>query len=374
MLSLFSHRLFALTCLVACLLLSACQPAAEEPTPPPVAELAAPAPADVGPRIIDDLLARDDYMIYRANHFTGIHYAEAAAGYAAIRLADYLDDETRLHQLLARYETVPGTDSLKEADHVDASVYGILPLQIYMTYGDEAKWDEGLDLADHQWEDPLPEGLTHQSRFWIDDVWMVGSLQVQAYRSTQDTTYLDRAAVEADVYLQQLQQPNGLFYHGPEAPFFWGRGNGWVAAGLAEILSELPPDHPRHAAILAGYRKMMDALLLYQAEDGMWRQLINEESAWKETSSTAMFGYAMATGVRRGLLPEDAFRPAYRQAWTALTGYLNAEGQLTDVCVGTGQSQDIQYYLDRPRSTGDLHGQVPTLWFAHSLLVAGETF
>jgi len=37
-------------------------------------------------------------------------------------------------------------------------------------------------------------------------------------------------------------------------------------------------------------------------------------------------------------------------------------------CVGTGQSTDEQYYLNRPRIIGDLHGQAPMLWFAHSLL------
>lgn len=362
-----------LACLGLCLFLGACETSEEvQPQAAVPTQQATASPAAIGAQVIDDLLARDDYMIYRTDHFTGIHYAEAAAGYAALRLADDLDDEARLSRLLARYETVPGTDALMEADHVDASVYGILPLQLYLTFRDEAKWEEGLRLADHQWEDPRPDGLTRQARFWIDDVWMVGSLQAQAYRSTQDTLYLDRAARMTDTYLERLQQPNGLFHHGPEAPFFWGRGNGWVAAGLAELLSELPEGHPRHASILAGYRRMMDALLLYQAEDGMWRQLIDHETAWKETSSTAMFGYAMAVGVQRGLLPEETFRPAYRRAWAALSGYIN-DGQVTGVCVGTGQSQDIDYYLNRPRSTGDLHGQVPVLWFAHRLLQEDET-
>jgi hypothetical protein len=29
---------------------------------------------------------------------------------------------------------------------------------------------------------------------------------------------------------------------------------------------------------------------------------------------------------------------------------------------------DINYYLNRPQNTGDLHGQAPVLWFAYSLL------
>lgn len=42
------------------------------------------------------------------------------------------------------------------------------------------------------------------------------------------------------MYLDELQRPNGLFYHAPDVPYYWGRGNGWVAAGMAELLQCLP--------------------------------------------------------------------------------------------------------------------------------------
>ena len=114
---------------------------------------------------------------------------------------------------------------------------------------------------------------------------------------------------------------------------------------------------------------MMHALLQYQAEDGMWRQLIDKEASWKETSSTAMFGFAISLGVKEGLLSKEKFTPSYQKAWNSLVTYINEEGQITDVCVGTGQSQDIQYYLDRPKTTGDFHGQAPLLWLAYNLIL-----
>ena len=67
-------------------------------------------------------------------------------------------------------------------------------------------------------------------------------LQTQAYRVTGDRKYIDRAAREMVMYLDELQCPNGLFYHAPDVPFYWGRGNGWMAAGMAELLSSLPED------------------------------------------------------------------------------------------------------------------------------------
>ena len=72
-------------------------------------------------------------------------------------------------------------------------------------------------------------------------MYMLTILELQAYRATGDSKYLDRAANEMVAYLDKLQQPNGLFYHAPDVPFFWGRGDGWVAAGMTEMLRSLPP-------------------------------------------------------------------------------------------------------------------------------------
>src|ERR1043165_8284914 len=108
-------------------------------------------------------------------------------------------------------------------------------------------------------------------------MFMITAVQVQAYRATKDKKYLDRAALEMVTYLDKLQQPNGLFYHAPDVPFFWGRGDGWVAAGMTEMLRDLPADHHQRARILKGYKSVMAALLQYQGKDGMWRQLIDHE-------------------------------------------------------------------------------------------------
>ena len=326
------------------------------------------SPEVIGKKVIDDLFTRNDLMMYITDFWTGVHYAEACVGFGAARLAGLSNDSETINRLSDRYIQVIEDSLVKDANHVDANVYGILPLELYMKNKDEKFLELGLSLADGQWKDTLPGGLTSQVRYWIDDVWMIASLQVQAYRVTGEDIYLKRAAKVVDSYLQKLQQPNGLFHHGEGAPFFWGRGNGWVAAGLAELLSELPDSNPCYNSILEGYKKMMNALLEYQAEDGMWRQLINEEEAWFETSSTAMFGYAMTVGVKKGLLPKDKFVPVSQKAWLSLVEYINEEGKVTDVCVGTGKSNDINYYLERPRSTGDFHGQAPILWFAYSLL------
>jgi unsaturated rhamnogalacturonyl hydrolase len=299
-----------------------------------------------------------------------IIYPEVCAWYGALTFAKLSGDKDLTRRLIARFDPLLGADSklVSTQRHVDYSVFGAVPLEIYIQTKDKKYLDLGQSIADRQWENPTPEGLTSETRFWIDDMFMITAVQVQAYRATGDRKYIDRAALEMTAYLDKLQQPNGLFYHAPDVPFYWGRGDGWVAVGMAEMLRSLPKDHPKRAQILVSYLKMMDTLLKYQGADGMWKQLIDHPESWPETSSTGMFTFAMITGVKNGWLDEKAYGPAARKAWLALTGYINADGDISNVCEGTNKLNDLQYYLDRKRNTGDLHGQAPLLWCASALL------
>jgi rhamnogalacturonyl hydrolase YesR len=322
------------------------------------------SPREIGKRVAERFAASAHL---RTNT---IIYPEVCAWYGALTFAKLSDDRDLTRRLIARFDPLLGADfKLVPAErHVDYSVFGTVPLEIYIQTKDKKYLDLGLKIADRQWDNPTPDGLTAETRFWIDDMFMITAVQVQAYRATGDRKYIDRAALEMTAYLEKLQQPSGLFYHAPDVPFYWGRGNGWVAVGMAEMLRSLPKDHPKRAAILASYLKMMDTLLKYQGPDGMWKQLIDHPEAWPETSSTGMFTFAMITGVKNGWLERKTYGPAARKAWLALTGYINADGDISNVCEGTNKLNDLQYYLDRKRNTGDLHGQAPILWCASALL------
>jgi len=169
-------------------------------------------------------------------------------------------------------------------------------------------------------------------------------------------------------YLDKLQQPNGLFFHAPDVPFFWGRGDGWVAVGMTETLRDLPADHPQRARILKAYQLMMAALLKYQADDGMWRQLIDHRESWEESSSSGMFTFALITGVKNGWLDAATYGPAARKAWIAVAGFVDQNSNVTNVCEGTNKLNSLDYYLARKRRTGDFHAQETILWAASSLL------
>lgn len=328
------------------------------------------SPREIGKKVAERFLTSPHSNFGRPGAPAFITYPESVTWYGALTFAQSTDYKALRTRLIQRFDPLFSTESkmVPFPDHVDKTVFGIVPLQIYIETGNKKYLEMGKSMADKQWEDPQPDGLTKQTRMWIDDMYMVTLVQLQAYRATGDRRYLDRAALEMTTYLERLQQPNGLFYHAPDAPFFWGRGNGWVAAGMAEILRSLDANHPQRARITASYRKMMASLLKFQSENGMWRQLIDHPDAWPETSSTAMFTFSMATGVKNGWLAEREYRRAARKGWLGLVRYLGPNGDLREVCAGTNKGKDAQYYLDRPRLTGDLHGQAPMLWSATALL------
>ena len=329
-------------------------------------------PAIVGGRLVDNFLPRPYRCQVRKDRaHLGIIYPEVVTWYGALTFARAAKDAQRTQQLIEKFEPFfcePQSGWINRMAHVDYRVFGALPLEIHLQKPDPRCLRLGLELADAQWQDPDESGITREARYWIDDMYMIPLVQVQALRATGRKEYADRAALAMDVYLERLQEPNGLFHHGTDSPFFWGRGNGWIAAGLAELLISLDPAHPRHPPILAGYHKMMATLLATQDESGLWRQLVDQEDSWLETSGSAMFAYAMVTGVRQGWLDRATYGPAARKAWLALVAHLDEDANLREVCIGTDKGFDKPYYLERPRAAGDLHGQAPMLWTATALL------
>lgn len=325
-------------------------------------------PEQIGRRVAERFSNTQQHMLW--SEFGTLHYAEVATWYGALVFSKLIEDKVLRDRLVMRFDPLFDEKErlIPPINHVDHTVFGALPLELYIQT-EQAKYRVlGLAFADGQWDRPTPEGLTSQTRYWIDDMYMITLVQAQAGRATGDPKYIDRTAQQMVAYLDRLQQPNGLFFHAPDAPFYWARGNGWMAAGMTELLRSLPESHPKRARIMDAYRKMMDTLLRYQAREGMWRQLIDHPSAWFESSSTGMFAFAFITGVREGWLDASKYGPAARKAWIALSAYIDENAAVREVCVGTGTKNDLQYYLDRPRSVGDLHGQAPVLWAASALL------
>jgi len=327
------------------------------------------SPAEVGKRLAENWVKRD--FEFQSGRRQFLIYPEVCTWYGALSVANSIKDKDlklRLKTKFDRFLTEEGSKNINPVAHVDYRVIGIVPLEIFLQTKEKRYLDFGKGLADKQWEKTTDDGITAEARYWSDDMYMITAIQTQAYRATGDKIYLERAAKTMVSYLDKLQQPDGLFYHAPDAKYYWGRGNGWQAAGMSELLTSLPKDHPLRPRILKGYNTMMASLLKLQGEDGMWRQLLDHPESWVETSGSGMFTFALVTGVKKGWLDKKTYGPAARKAWLGLVKYIDKDANVTDVCEGTNKGFSVPYYIERARKTGDLHGQAAALWSAMALL------
>ena len=202
---------------------------------------------------------------------------------------------------------------------------------------------EGVALAAAE----TAPGTPRYASGWSDDFYLGTIAAVRA----GDAEALAAAVRLVTTTAARLQQPSGLYHHDAGAPTAWGRGNGFGALGLSELLAVLPPDHPDRAAVLDIHRRHLAAMRAHQAPDGMWRQIVDVPGSYRETSVTAMTLTAMARGLRLGWL-DESYRPVVDRAWRALLAHVLADGALVDVCFSTGAGPTRRHYLDRPAVNG----------------------
>jgi rhamnogalacturonyl hydrolase YesR len=204
------------------------------------------SPEEVGKRVAENFAARQ--LNYETNPKRAyVIYPEVCAWYGSLEVAKLTHDNNLKERLIRKFNPLLGPEAkrISPEAHVDYRVFGAVPLEIYLLTKDTGYLTIGKNLADQQWENPTEDGITREARYWVDDMYMINAVQVQAYRATGDKVYLDRAALATATYLDKLQQPNGLFFHAADSPFYWARGNGWYAR-IAQRTSTRPPQTRTH--------------------------------------------------------------------------------------------------------------------------------
>jgi unsaturated rhamnogalacturonyl hydrolase len=111
---------------------------------------------------------------------------------------------------------------------------------------------------------------------------------------------------------------------------FWSRGNGWVLAGLALLLADLPKDYANRNFYVTLFKEMAEKIRELQPEDGLWRtSLLSPESFnHGEVSGTGLFTFAIAWGINNGYLSSPLYKPLVTKAWKALAACQQADGKV----------------------------------------------
>jgi rhamnogalacturonyl hydrolase YesR len=195
---------------------------------------------------------------------------------------------------------------------------------------------------------------------WCDAVFMSPPAWLELSRQTGDRKYRDYAMKEFWAATDFLYDPAEKLYFRDSRFFerrddkgrklFWSRGNGWVIAGIANMLDALPRDDPDRARLEALFREMAGKLKAIQKPDGYWApSLLGPENSPAETSGTGFHVYGLAWGVNRGLLRADEYRDSIHRGWAALARAVDKDGKLGWVQQVSDRPEqvaegDTQYY------------------------------
>ena len=307
------------------------------------------------------------------NNLDGMSYQNMCAAYGILKVAAVTGNDSlrMVIERVFRPELLEGVSPHRDnaTDYPPHQWFGFIPLELYRQTEDPRYLKRGIEMAEEQFINPDKNGMpAYTSRNYVDDIYGATTMQSLAYSCTGNEKYLERAIQQVLFYSEIFMQDEGLFYHNvEESPHFWGRGNGWCAAAYAELFSVMPAGHPKRDQVLSYYHQMMESLIEYQGPDGMWYQLIDDLDTWPESSCSSMFLFSMTEGIRNGLLPSNLYTTPVVAGWQGLSEYIDEDWRITEVCAGTSYG-DREWYLNRPRLTGDPHGQAALLWTASSLL------
>ncbi|OFX52872.1 MAG: hypothetical protein A2W86_01140 [Bacteroidetes bacterium GWD2_45_23] len=123
-----------------------------------------------------------------------------------------------------------------------------------------------------------------------------------------------------------------------------------------DLIEAMPADHPNRAELLTILKKQIVGASRWQNGNGMWNQLLDKCDSYDESSVTAMFVYGVAKAINNGWI-DSSYRNIARAGWSALkNNEITPDGRFTNVCVGTGISEDLPFYFNRPVGDNEKHG------------------
>jgi rhamnogalacturonyl hydrolase YesR len=192
---------------------------------------------------------------------------------------------------------------------------------------------------------------------WCDALFMSPQTWIMLTEATGDPKYTEFADKEFWATTDYLLDPETGLYFRDSRYFdrqdeegnkvFWARGNGWVFAGLTNILRLLPQDHASYPKYLQVYKDMAKTIAGLQNDNGFWRVSLLAKEMYEspETSGTGFMTYGLAWGVNSGVLDAAEYGPVVEKGWKALVSAVTDDGMLGSV-QPIGAAPDSVYETD----------------------------
>lgn len=232
--------------------------------------------------------------------------------------------------------------------HADFIAVGQPFIDLYSKYGNKKMIAPVMARANWVVENPAEVALaldygkleTLDRWSWCDALFMAPPVYAKLYALTKDKRYLDFLNKEYKATYNHLYDKEELLFYRDRRYFdkreangkkvFWGRGNGWVLGGLAEILQALPKEEPSRVFYQELFVELATRVAGLQSPDGYWHASLLDPASYPspETSATGFIVYAFAYGVNEGLLDKKTFMPVIEKGWTALVDAVEPDGKL----------------------------------------------
>jgi unsaturated rhamnogalacturonyl hydrolase len=344
-------------------------------------------------RVADALIARSPVVHPRWDYTAGVALLaieRVAAKTGDPRYRAYVKDN------LDRLVKPDGSIDTYEAEeqNLDQINEGRLLLPLYERTHDERYLKAAALLREQLRHQPrtIEGGFWHKKiyphQMWLDGLYMAEPFYAQWAASQGEPKAFDDIARQFLLITSHTRDPKtGLFSHGWDesqseiwadkatgrSPHFWGRGLGWLAMALVDVLDYLPAEHKDRATLVHTLTDLADAVARVQDPDtGLWYQVLDEPRRpgnYQETSASAMFVYALAKGEREGYLSER-FRGVAERGYAGLLDHAVKVGEdgrvsLGGICqvagLGGKQRRDgsFEYYMSEPVVSDDLKGVGP---------------
>ena len=323
------------------------------------------------------LMARAFIELYDATHDT--IYLRHAQQFAKQFIAE---DGTILtyKQSLYNMDRIQGGNFLIMLNAID-------PQPQYIT-AIETLYDQ-LRLQPRTTEGGFWHKQVYPHQMWLDGLF-TGTTFYARYASWKpEPQDWDDVAQQFMIVDRHTRKANGLNYHGWDeshlmawsdsltgcSPETWGRAQGWFVMALVDVLELMPENHPQRGQLMAILQRVIGALLQVQDMDThLWYQVpdkANQEGNYLESTCSAMYCYAMAKGVRIGVLDRQYSRSA-QQVWRGLRKYkivTNDDGTLSliDCCAVAGlggnpyRDGTYEYYIHERIRHDDPKGIAPLI-------------
>ena len=270
---------------------------------------------------------------------------------------------------------------------------------LYEMNGKE-KYKKAIDLIYSQvrTQPRTAEGNFWHKKVYPNQVWLDGLYMGQPFYMEYETkfnnkkNYSDIFAQFKNVVKNMRDEKTGLYYHGYDASRevfwcdketglsknFWLRALGWYSMALLDTTDKCEPGEEyaaEYEELKKTFVQLMDDMLKYQDECGMWYQLPalgGREPNYLETSGSAIMAYSLLKGVRLGFLPES-YREYGIKAFQGICDKYLKETEdglnLGGICLvaGLGPADDperdgtFEYYMSEPIVENDAKGVGPLL-------------